>query len=206
MPAKSRPRSSRRRRLRSSPTGSTSVERAGVRPRSSAAGSCVADPGTRDSELGFPGSYRGTAHPSLTGGSGEFTEVGALHMRPRWERRAGAQSVIPPETRRRCDGATRLGAVLGCSRADARRFRVAAFVRRPCHTLGQKPVADRPAALDSGRHGEERAAGVHDVLVQGVVGGEPSLDRDELPPRVALEGDEEQPGVELAGLAGRSRR
>jgi hypothetical protein len=39
---------------------------------------------------------------------------------------------------------------------------------------------------------------VLDVLVERIVGAEPALDRDELALRVALEGDEEEAGFELA--------
>ena len=62
----------------------------------------------------------------------------------------------------------------------------------------QQRLADVPAGPAPRRHGEQRAAGVHEVLAQHVVRREPPLDRDELPARVALEGDEEEARVEAA--------
>ena len=63
-------------------------------------------------------------------------------------------------------------------------------------------MSDRLAGSRARRDGEEGAAGVLDVLVERVVRAEPPLDRGELRVRVALEGDEEQAGVELARSRG----
>src|SRR4051812_45285800 len=53
---------------------------------------------------------------------------------------------------------------------------------------------------EAGRDREQGAAGVPDVLVEAVVGAELALERDELLAGVLLEGDEEQSGVEQAGV------
>ena len=45
--------------------------------------------------------------------------------------------------------------------------------------LREEALADEPAGLRAGRHGEERAAVVRDVLVERVVAAEPLLQRDE---------------------------
>ncbi len=63
------------------------------------------------------------------------------------------------------------------------------------------------AALgDAGRDGEERAGGVAEVFVHGVVAGEVGLDGDEGGAWVALVGDEEQAGVEAAQAVGASTK
>src|SRR6266536_944813 len=50
-----------------------------------------------------------------------------------------------------------------------------------------------------GWHGEQGTAGVLDVVVERVSGGQLRLDRHELPARILLVGDEEQPSVQLPG-------
>src|SRR4051794_6064997 len=62
----------------------------------------------------------------------------------------------------------------------------------------EQRLADVAAPARAGRDGEDGAADVLDVLVEGVVGAEPALDRHELLLRVALEADEEEAGFELA--------
>src|SRR5436190_212383 len=65
------------------------------------------------------------------------------------------------------------------------------------HAPAEQAFADVAAWGGPGRHGEEGAADVLDVLVERVHRAEPPLDRDELV-GVALEADEEEPGFELA--------
>ena len=63
----------------------------------------------------------------------------------------------------------------------------------------EQPSPTYPPGRTPGRDGEERARRVLDVLVQGVARPEPALQHGELGVRVALEADEEEAGVELAG-------
>src|SRR5881394_791857 len=64
--------------------------------------------------------------------------------------------------------------------------------------LSQQRLADVATAACARGHGEDGAADVLDVLVEGVAGAEPALNRDELALRVTLEADEEEPRFELA--------
>src|SRR5262245_47917219 len=63
---------------------------------------------------------------------------------------------------------------------------------------GEQGFADVAALARPGGNGEDGAADVLDVLVERVHRAESALDRDELLLRVALEGDEEEAGFELA--------
>src|SRR5262245_16542327 len=63
----------------------------------------------------------------------------------------------------------------------------------------EQALAHEPARLRPGRDGEEAAADVLDVPGERVGEAEGPLDRDELAVRVALERDEEEARVELAG-------
>src|SRR5947207_10287374 len=62
----------------------------------------------------------------------------------------------------------------------------------------EQPRPDPAAAHRAGRAGEQGACGVLTERVERVLPGEPALDRYELLSRVALEADEDQPGVEEA--------
>src|SRR5215210_6987880 len=66
--------------------------------------------------------------------------------------------------------------------------------------LREQRFASIAAGPDTGRTGEDGAAGVLYVLRQAVHLAQAALERDELLAGIALEGDEEQAGVELAGL------
>jgi hypothetical protein len=59
------------------------------------------------------------------------------------------------------------------------------------------PCPSTWASWAPGRAGEYPAPGVDQVLAQGVLVGQALLDGDELPTRVLLEADEEEPGIEL---------
>src|SRR5664280_508429 len=65
-------------------------------------------------------------------------------------------------------------------------------------THGSDQSVSQPlGVVGPGRAGEYPAPGVDQVLAQGVLVGQALLDGDELPTRVLLEADDEEPGIEL---------
>ena len=73
---------------------------------------------------------------------------------------------------------------------------------RTGEVLSEERLSPVAARANPGRAGEDRGPGVLDVLVEGVLRCERPLHGHELRPGVPAEGDEEQPGVEVADAVG----